>query len=399
MPSKTRSEETACGAFDLPPRSRLFSSRQLRRRRRRRPAARSGSPIATTRPAPRSTRRRRSRPSCRSWRSTTTSWSSIPQPSRTRPTTSCPTSRPSGRGATTAQDLTFKLRDGVKWHDGKPFTAADVKCTWDMLISPEFEAAQEPAQVRGSSTSRRWRPTATARSPSISAGRSPRCSPCSPAACRRSIPATCRRRRCARSRSAPARSSSSSSSRTNSIKLVKNPDYWKKGRPYLDAHRVHHHPQPRDRRCWPSSPASIDLTFTADIARPRSSRTSRPRRRGRSARCCRPTPRPTCWSIATSRRSTMPTCARRWCWRSTARPSTRSSARAPTALGGTMLPPPEGLWGMPPEFLATVAGYGADHEKQRAEGRKIMESWATAPTSRSRSRSRPATSRPIATRR
>ena len=29
--------------------------------------------------------------------------------------------------------LTFKLREGVKWHDGKPFTAADVKCTWDRL--------------------------------------------------------------------------------------------------------------------------------------------------------------------------------------------------------------------------------------------------------------------------
>src|SRR5436190_2229841 len=29
--------------------------------------------------------------------------------------------------------LTFKLRRGVKWHDGKPFTAADVKCTWDLL--------------------------------------------------------------------------------------------------------------------------------------------------------------------------------------------------------------------------------------------------------------------------
>src|SRR5260370_35881112 len=25
--------------------------------------------------------------------------------------------------------LTFPLRQGVKWHDGKPFTAKDVKCT------------------------------------------------------------------------------------------------------------------------------------------------------------------------------------------------------------------------------------------------------------------------------
>src|SRR6516165_4595914 len=29
--------------------------------------------------------------------------------------------------------LTFHLRQGVRWHDGKPFTATDVKCTWDML--------------------------------------------------------------------------------------------------------------------------------------------------------------------------------------------------------------------------------------------------------------------------
>ena len=29
--------------------------------------------------------------------------------------------------------LTFPLRQGVKWHDGKPFTARDVKCTWDLL--------------------------------------------------------------------------------------------------------------------------------------------------------------------------------------------------------------------------------------------------------------------------
>src|SRR6266849_8539715 len=30
-------------------------------------------------------------------------------------------------------ELTMPLRHGVKWHDGKPFTAADVKCTWDLL--------------------------------------------------------------------------------------------------------------------------------------------------------------------------------------------------------------------------------------------------------------------------
>lgn len=29
--------------------------------------------------------------------------------------------------------LTFKLRPGVTWHDGKPFTSTDVKCTWDTL--------------------------------------------------------------------------------------------------------------------------------------------------------------------------------------------------------------------------------------------------------------------------
>ena len=29
--------------------------------------------------------------------------------------------------------LTLNLREGVRWHDGKPFTAQDVKCTWDLL--------------------------------------------------------------------------------------------------------------------------------------------------------------------------------------------------------------------------------------------------------------------------
>src|SRR6202022_2182813 len=31
-------------------------------------------------------------------------------------------------------ELTLPLRQGVKWHDGKPFTAKDVLCTWDLLL-------------------------------------------------------------------------------------------------------------------------------------------------------------------------------------------------------------------------------------------------------------------------
>src|SRR5262245_3962052 len=30
-------------------------------------------------------------------------------------------------------ELTFPLRQGVSWHDGRPFTAKDVQCTFDML--------------------------------------------------------------------------------------------------------------------------------------------------------------------------------------------------------------------------------------------------------------------------
>jgi peptide/nickel transport system substrate-binding protein len=31
-------------------------------------------------------------------------------------------------------ELTLPLREGIKWHDGEPFTAQDVVCTWDLLI-------------------------------------------------------------------------------------------------------------------------------------------------------------------------------------------------------------------------------------------------------------------------
>jgi peptide/nickel transport system substrate-binding protein len=44
-------------------------------------------------------------------------------------------------------ELTFKLRQGVKWHDGEPFTAADIKCTYDLLLGKAKEkTSHQPAQ-------------------------------------------------------------------------------------------------------------------------------------------------------------------------------------------------------------------------------------------------------------
>src|SRR5271169_5000039 len=34
---------------------------------------------------------------------------------------------------------TFPLHQGVTWHDGKPFTAKDIQCTWDMLTGKASE--------------------------------------------------------------------------------------------------------------------------------------------------------------------------------------------------------------------------------------------------------------------
>ena len=41
-------------------------------------------------------------------------------------------------------------------------------------------------------------------------------------------------------------------------------------------------------------------------------------------------------------------------------------------IGGAMLPPPAGVWGMPPEVLATIPGYGPDVAKNHAEAREIL---------------------------
>ena len=110
--------------------------------------------------------------------------------------------------------------------------------------------------------------------------------------------------------------------RNESIKLVKNPDYWKKGRPYLNAIDWTIVPN-RSTRMLGFGAGEFDMTFDSDITFPllKDVKAQKPEavcERGR------PTSAPTSWSTATSRRSTMRRSARRWRWRSTARRSSTS---------------------------------------------------------------------------
>lgn len=43
--------------------------------------------------------------------------------------------------------ITYKLRPGVTWHDGKPFTSADVKYTWEAVKDPKFIAESKDGSV------------------------------------------------------------------------------------------------------------------------------------------------------------------------------------------------------------------------------------------------------------
>jgi len=269
------------------------------------------------------------------------------------------------------KELTFPLRQGVKWHDGKPFTAADVKCTWDLLMGIGNDKLRvNPRKtwylnLDRVTTNGDFEVTFHLKRPQpallslLASGWSP-VYPChvSPREMRTHPIGT-----------GPFKFVEFKPNEV--VRTARNPDYWKPGRPYLDGIEWH----------IIQDIATRNLTFIAgkfDISSPYG--TTMPSLEDVRKQA----PQAVCEVTATN-------VARNLILNRDKPPFDNPDLRRAVGLsldrqafidilqqgkgdiGATMLPPPEGLWGMPPEMLATLPGYDPDVAKNRAEARKIME--------------------------
>lgn len=267
--------------------------------------------------------------------------------------------------------LTFQLQDGVKWHDGKPFTSADVKCTWDMLVGKgDTTLRKNPRKiwyfnlkevtVNGpQEVAFHLKDPQPALLALLAGGMSP-VYPCH-------VPA-------AKMRTHPIGTGPfmfSELKQNESMRIVRNPDYWKPGKPYLDAVEFKIIPS-RSTSQLAFTSGQFDLTFTATVTPVLMKEILATDENA----ICELVPTNTQTNLMVNRdkppfdnakiRSAMVLSLDRTEF-------SKILSQGVDKVGGSMMPPPEGQWGMPPDFLKTVAGYAPDVEKSRAAGRKIME--------------------------
>src|SRR5438477_5221525 len=267
--------------------------------------------------------------------------------------------------------LTFKLREGVKWHDGQPFTAKDVQCTWNMLAGKLENAdfRKNPRKVwyfnlNHITVNGDYEVTFNLNAPQpsflllLASGYSP-VYPCH-------VPQQ-------QMRTKPVGTGPFKFvefKRGESIRLVKNTDYWKKDRPYLDAIDLKII-ENRSTRILAFTSGEFDLTFPTDITAPlmKDVKSQAPKA------VCQffPTGVAVNLIVNPSKPPFDNASIRKAMALSIDRNEFNTILNEGTAgIGATMLPPPNGDWGMPKERLAQLTGYG-DVETDRAEARKLME--------------------------
>jgi peptide/nickel transport system substrate-binding protein len=276
--------------------------------------------------------------------------------------------------------LTFRLREGVRWHDGKPFTAKDVQCTWDMLTGKTSEKLRiNPRKawyrnLEEVTTNGDFEVTFHLKRPQpafialLASGFSP-VYPChvSP--------------RDMRSHPIGTGPFKFGEFKPNeSIKVTRNPDYWKPGRPYLEGIEYSIIKNVSTGvlaflagKVDLTSPYYLQVPVVNDIKSqaPEAVCSLVPINVNRNVMMNRDAPP---FNNPDLRQAIALSLDRK------AFVDTLTLGKGD--IGGVMQPPPEGIWGMPPEMLKDLPGYDPDVPKNRAEARRIMEKRGYRPDKR-----------------
>jgi peptide/nickel transport system substrate-binding protein len=276
--------------------------------------------------------------------------------------------------------LTMSLQHGVTWHDGRPFTAADVRCTWDLLtgkgadklrLNPRKSWYRNLEEV---TTNGDYEVTFHLKRPQpsflvlLAAGWSV-VYPCH-------VPA-------AQMRQHPIGTGPFSFVEFKPkevIRLARNPNYWKPGRPYLDGIEWQIIPNV-STRTMAFIARTVDLAWPYSISMPllKDVQAQAP------SAVCQPSPVNGARTVLIN--STAPPFDNPLLRRAIAQTLDRRAfvdilGNGQGYVGAHMLPPPEGIWGMPRELLQTLPGYDPDIAKSRTAARAIMQQLGYGPDKR-----------------
>ncbi len=263
-------------------------------------------------------------------------------------------------------ELTFKLHQGVKWHDGKPFTAADVKCTYDLLTGKAKEKLRLNYReawflnIDSVTTNGETEATFHLKQPQpalislLASGYSP-IYPCHVSA---------REMRSHPIGTGPFKFVEYKPSQ--SIKVARNPDYWKPGRPYLDGIEYTIIPN-RSTAILAFVAGKFDMTFPYEVSVPlvKDVRSQAPQA------ICEVKPMNGRANLLDHRRAAVrqPVLRRAMQLSLDRKSFIDILGEGQYDIGGVLQPPPEGIWGMPWKMLQQLTGYGPDVQKNREEAR------------------------------